>query len=867
MLTPGNKLGPYEVLEQIGAGGMGEVYRARDARLERDVAIKVLPPSLSSDSDRVRRFEQEARAVGALNHPNVLAIYDVGTWEGSPYLVSEFLEGETLRRRLDSGVLPSRKGLDYAQQVAQGLAAAHEKGIVHRDLKPENIFITRDGRVKVLDFGLAKLIRPESMSAAQTLAGYSESATAPGQVLGTVGYMSPEQVRGVGTDHRSDIFSFGAILYEMFSGERAFKRDSAVETMSAILKEEPPELAETGKQVPPGLDRIVRHCLEKSPEERFQSARDISFDLGSLSNLSGTSAQKAIAAKERKKWVVPAVVAVALALTAVVGWWAGHGTSTGEPPTYQRLTYKHGSITDAKFAPDGLTVVYRAAWDGGAPHLYSLRTDAPGENDLGIDADVLDISKNGEMALLLKKRNRGGWIALGTLARMPLAGGAPREILDDVQDASWGPGGESLCVVRAVKATNTFQLEYPVGKVLYSTGGWISNPRVSPDGKMVAFLDHPLASGDDQGQPAVVDLDGKVKKLGGLWASTQGLVWSPGGKEIWFSATASGVERSIYTASLSGNIRALVRVPGDLLVQDIRPSGQVLAIRNDQARGFRGLAPGEKQERDLSFMDWGLVRDISRDGKLVLFEEEGAGGGQNYSVYVRGTDGSAPVKLSEGVAEAISPDKKWVMVTKTRTPQQLIMVPTGAGSPEQISNDNKDYFNVDYLAGGDHVLYCSGVPGAPYRCYNMDLSSRRSVPIAPENIPITRAVSADGKTVVVQYEKKAYLWPTDGSWADKQPSSTSPIPGELGSKYFSITFAPGETSLFVGSLAPEDQVPGKIFLYDLKTGATKFWKTMGPPDLTGIAGIAPPRFSADKNAYTYGFGKTLSQLYIVSGLH
>jgi Tol biopolymer transport system component len=866
MLTPGSKLGPYEVLEQIGAGGMGEVYRARDSRLEREVAIKVLPSSLSSDSDRVRRFEQEARAVGALNHPNVLAIYDVGTWEGSPYLVSEFLEGETLRKRLDSGVLPSRKGLDYAQQVAQGLAAAHEKGIVHRDLKPENIFITRDGRVKVLDFGLAKLIRPESMSAAQTLAGYSESATAPGQVLGTVGYMSPEQVRGVATDHRSDIFSFGAILYEMFSGERAFKRDSAVETMSAILKEEPPELAETGKQVPPGLDRIVRHCLEKNPEERFQSARDISFDLGSLSNLSATSAQKAIAAKERKKWLVPAAAAAAIIVAAVVGWWAGHGQSAGEPPTYQRLTYKHGSICCGKFAPDGLTVVYRAAWDGGPSHLYSLRTDAPGENDLGLDGVILDISKNGEMALLLHDEIVAAYIRRGTLARMPVAGGAPREIVNDVQDASWGPDGENLCIVRSSPSNNTMTLEYPIGKVLYTTGGWISQPKVSPDGKRVAFIDHPLASGDDQGQPAMVDLNGKVTKFGEVWASVQGLGWSPDGKEIWFSGSNLGSDRSIYAFNVSGKMRSLARVPGDLLVQDVRPNGEILVVRNDITLGLRGVAPGQKQERELSFLDYGIVRDLTPDGKTVLFEEEGTGGGTNYTVYIRGTNGSAPVKLSEGVAQAISPDGKWVMVIKTRTPQQLIMVPTGAGSPEQLSHDNKDYFGVRFLPDGNHILYCAGAPGAPFRCHNMDLRSRKSVAILPENVFMGRVISHDGKSILTTYKGKSYLWPTDGSWADKDPQTATPIQGELGSTYRAIAYTPDGSSVYAASERPEDLLPLKIYIYDLKTGAVKPWKTVGPPDLTGVPGVRLPYFSTDGTAYVYGYNKVLSQLYIVSGI-
>src|SRR2546425_3006419 len=286
VLTSGTKLGPYEVSGAIGAGGMGEVYRARDPRLHREVAVKILPASLSSDRERLHRFEQEARAAAALNHPNILAVYDIGTQDGSPYIVSELLEGESLRERLRSGALSLRKVADYALQIARGLAAAHDKGIVHRDLKPENVFVTRDGRVKLRDFGLAKLTQFGQAS------GDSETHTIQsdaGTVVGTVGYMSPEQVRGRPADARSDLFAFGALLYEMISGKRAFHGETAADTMSSILHSEPPELAETNLNVPPALGRIVRHCLEKNPEERFHSAHDVAFDLETLTSISSTT--------------------------------------------------------------------------------------------------------------------------------------------------------------------------------------------------------------------------------------------------------------------------------------------------------------------------------------------------------------------------------------------------------------------------------------------------------------------------------------------------------------------------------------------------------------------------------------------------
>ena len=288
-LTPGTNLDGYEILGPLGAGGMGEVYRARDSVLKRDVAIKVLPVYFSQDPDRLRRFEQEAQAAAALNHPNILAVHRFGAFEGAPYLVAELLDGATLGHQVARGPLPVRKAIDYGIQIASGLAAAHEKGIVHRDLKPENIFVTKDGRVKILDFGLAKLTQAKNASADSSAITLQEK-TEPGQVMGTVGYMSPEQVRGLPADHRSDLFSFGTIVYEMLSGNRAFKGETSVEIMSAILKQDPPELSQNNHAVPPSLDRVVRHCLEKNPEERFQSASDVAFALSNLSEPSGASA-------------------------------------------------------------------------------------------------------------------------------------------------------------------------------------------------------------------------------------------------------------------------------------------------------------------------------------------------------------------------------------------------------------------------------------------------------------------------------------------------------------------------------------------------------------------------------------------------
>src|SRR5437870_6222559 len=292
-IATGTKLGPYEIVVPVGAGGMGEVYRARDTRLGRDVAVKVLPSSCSDDKERLQRFEQEACAASALNHPNIPIVHHVGTHDGSPYVVSELLEGETMRQRMRGTTFAQRRAIDYASQIARGLAAAHEKGIVHRDLKPDNVFITKDGRVKILDFGIAKLTQPDG-SQSQTEIPTRRVDTDPGVVLGTVGYLSPEQVRGKAIDHRSDIFSFGAILYEMLSGRHAFHGESTADTMSAILKEDPPELSDTNQNISPALERLVNHCLEKNPEARFHSASDLAFALEAISGTSIASGQTVI---------------------------------------------------------------------------------------------------------------------------------------------------------------------------------------------------------------------------------------------------------------------------------------------------------------------------------------------------------------------------------------------------------------------------------------------------------------------------------------------------------------------------------------------------------------------------------------------
>jgi hypothetical protein len=450
---------------------MGEVYRAKDPRLGRDVAIKVLPASLSSETDRLKRFEQEARAAGLLNHPNVTAVHDIGTHDGSLYVVQELLEGETLRARIATGALSPNKATEYAIQIAQGLAAAHDKGIVHRDLKPENLFITEEGRVKILDFGLAKLIQADAAPGHQTSIPTVSLGTEPGIVMGTVGYMSPEQVKGLAADPRSDIFAFGAILYEMLSGQRAFRGASTVETMSAILKEDPPELSQTGKSFSPGLERLVRHCLEKSPTQRFQSARDLAYDLENLSSVSGAAATPATKGPRLPWRAVLAGATLAAAGIAVGRLTVG---ARGDPsPKYQHLTFRRGFTGHARFAPDGQTVVYDAAFAGDPTRIFATRAGSRESRPLSLpDASLLAVSSRGELAISVG----------GTLSVVPLEGGGPRPVHDDVDVADWSPDGGSLAIVTYPGGRP--QVEYPIGKVLYRGGADLVIPsmRVSPDG-------------------------------------------------------------------------------------------------------------------------------------------------------------------------------------------------------------------------------------------------------------------------------------------------------------------------------------------------------------------------------------------------
>jgi Tol biopolymer transport system component len=857
-LTSGTKLGPYEIVALVGAGGMGEVYRARDSRLKREVAIKVLPQALSLDADRLRRFEQEALATAALNHPNILAVFDIGTGERSPYVVSELLDGETLRERLRGGPIAVRKALDFALQIAHGLAAAHEKGIVHRDLKPENLFLTKDGRVKILDFGLAKLTQAEPGS--HTSLATATHGTEAGLVLGTAGYMSPEQVRGLALDARSDIFSFGAILYEMLSGKRAFHGETPADTMSAILREEPPDLSETNRNISPALERIVHHCLEKNPEARFHSASDIAFDLEHLSGISGTTARVAAVgvAPPRRKLLIGLASGLAVALVMLgLGWGLGRRGDRAALAEYKQITFRTGTIGNARFTPDG-SIVYAASWEGGDNQLYMTRSDDPGARELGLkDAELLSISKNGELAVRLKTVYFSGYARCGTLARVPLSGGTPREVLDNVQDADWAADGANMAVVRYAPENNHWRLEYPIGKVLFDSVNWISNPKISPDGKWVAFADHENSGGDDQGAIAVVSSDGtgKEKKLSSGWTSEEGVLWSPAGDEIWFASSSTGSAANPRAVTLSGELRTITNVPGGLWLEDLR-DGVGLVVSHQERIGIRGMAPGAKAEHELGWFGWSILRDISGDGRKILFEEEGDGGGPNYTVFLRDTDGSPPSRIGEGLGLAISPDQKWV-ITKPAKGGPLSLVPTGAGEARQLTHDAISYGMVRWLPDGKRLLASGIEAGHGARDYVVDLSSGDAKAITPEGTYGVH-VSPDGRsTAVVGPDEKWGIWAFEGN-------SFRPIPGLDSSYALTGWSADGGSVLALSGRVNEKSA--KVYQVNIVTGKMQLWRTFGEDTVAGVARVGAPHLSSDKTAYAYVYAEVLSQAYVVTGL-
>jgi len=659
-LNSGTKLGPYEIIAPLGAGGMGEVYRARDSRLGREVAIKVLPSSLTRDPDRLRRFEQEARAASALNHPNILAVYDVGMHDGAPYLVTELLEGATLRDRLNSGALHPRRAVDCAVQIAQGLAAAHDKGIVHRDLKPENVFVCRDGRAKILDFGLAKLITPEPGDATVTDLE-PDNQTEAGMVMGTAGYMSPEQVRGEKADQRSDIFSFGAVLYETLSGQRAFEGRSSADRASAILKEDPPELLTLGRNIPVALDRIVRHCLEKDPEQRFQSARDLAFHLESSSSISDSGAAVAALPQRRFTGALRGLVAfLVLATVAGGAWWLRGRTEPGARVVkFLRLTDYVGLEESPSFSPDGKAVAFvsdstetRQIWirllAGGPP----LRiTNGPGAH--------LEPRWSQDSAAILYFTPPIGGSAQGALWEVSALGGTPRQLVSSMSGADVSHDGKRLTFFRL----NGRQIQLVVADRDGSNPQVVTQavttfsyrqPRWSPDDASIAYLHSQENWADDV--YIVPSSGGAPRRLTHEATLMSGLAWSPDGSHLIYS-TARG--------------STLLYLP-TLHLWRISKSG------------------GEPQQ--LTFGEAGDENpDVDHDGRIVVSRKR-----MQFDIWKFPVDGDGEENVRRAVritrqtgqvqAPALDPtDRELAYLSDSGGHGNLWVLPLGGGEPRQIT--------------------------------------------------------------------------------------------------------------------------------------------------------------------------------------
>jgi hypothetical protein len=896
-LTPGRHLGPYEVVAPIGSGGMGEVYRARDPRLGREVALKVLPEEQASDPARLRRFETEARAVAALNHPHILSIFDLGTDDGTTYVVFELLEGRSLRTVLGDGPLPARKVVDYAQQICRGLDAAHSRGILHRDLKPGNLFLTADGQIKILDFGLAKL-RPsaeDSGASGESL----PTETRPDAVLGTLGYMSPEQARGKPVDARSDLFSLGTVLYEMLAGRQPFLRETAADTLSAILNHDPPDITTTEGRVPLGLERVVRRCLEKDPQERFRSAMDVAFALDALSSTSGVTIGPAAETERRRFGVRLGGVGLPLACLAVVAIAAttllyGRHTAPSQIPSITQLTYRRGLASPARFAPDGRTVVFSALWDGRPSEVFRMRLEVLEPEPLGLThARLLAVSSQAELAVLLGSPGNSGFVFRGTLARLPLSGGQPREVLEDVIGADWSPDGRDLAVLReerrlyrasveefaastAVEGGGTTRLEYPIGTVLVDGLQGAGAVRVHPSGDRVAVL---------TGQTVlVVGRSGTQLRLETPPAPS-GLAWDPGGEALWVSGewtvgageesrSLTGRVRGLWRLTLDGHAEELYRGAGGLTLDDISHDGRILVHFGTIGNGVRVKAPGEDGERELQVTGEATAVDISADGAQVLTAEQLP---QSVQAWLRPTTGGPGRRVVVEPATtqiwSMTPDARWVLIVRApEAPEagaasdparaELVLVPTGPGEERVISTERFGSLGIACFFDTNDAFFCysAAEPGQKPRGWIRSLSAENWRPITPEGVVPVCIRWPQQEVVGETLSDHTYArYPLDGGPPQPFPASIWPD--------FDWMWNATQDGRF-GSVwrTPLGSIPCVVERIDLDTGLRMPWRTIQPEDATGMLGMSPVYRRSELDAYAYSYRRYLQDLFLFEGL-
>jgi len=842
-LAAGTKLSHYDILGPIGAGAMGEVYRAKDSKLGREVAIKVLPEHFADDEERLKRFEREAKTLASLNHPNVAQIFGVDQVGDTCFLVLELVPGESLEERLKRGPLSIDETLDVCRQIAEGLEAAHEAGVIHRDLKPANIRLTPEGKVKVLDFGLAKPAN-ESGSGSST---DSVLSTEAGRLLGTPTYMAPEQARGKSIDKRVDIWAFGCVLYECLTAKRAFAGETLTDVFAAVIEREP-DWTKLPAATPPRLHELLQRCFAKDPRARL---RDVGEARLLLADARVVRAEELPA--RTRGWVPWTITAGALLLAAALVLLRERAAvpvqNAPAARVFKQRTFGQQFVFNARFLPRTQNIVFSSALTGNRPELFLLQagTMAP-QRIAPVGTLLLSVSLQGELAVLTDTTYLNHRICEGTLGRMTIDG-SPRALIDSVRDADWGPDGE-LAIVRRVAGLD--QLEYPPGKTLYQTTGYVSEPRVSPDGARVAFLDHSYWL-DDRGCVKIADRAGKVTLLSGEYAAIEGLAWSPDGARLHSSGaegSGSDVLQPFSTASDRADVRAEPSTPGDLFLVDSAADGRLLALQTDVFYGVGVRMPGQVEDIELSWLDQCWSSQLSPDGGALLFTN--GHGGPNYTVVTRRLDQSPISTLGDGDAQGFSPDGRWVAAVVS-TPSDVALYPTGAGTPRKLEHGPIERFAAaTWFPDGKSLMVLANEHARPVRCFRQSVDGGKPEPLTPEGVGGTLAPRGD---LILAQDAESHwkLYPLDGGAVRDLAS--------IGPREEVMSWSPEGDALYVHR---RGEIPVVLERVDLATGKRSPAFTLGPANKAGLVRVGTSERSIDpQRSYGYGYIRRLSKLFVI----